>query len=318
MANQLDLHRCITKMPHIKHACYERTRLYFLVYTVDHHCSLIYGRPPMTREWRSLKHPRAFLDSALARRSDGDLIGQVEYWSFGRQVFQSFGADVESPVANQRPTALEELSQAYDQWHQNWPSLQNGRITGLYFYTAKLRLLSHVFRGPSAPAPDPANAAKSDALALQAIGSAVETVQGIANAESGGWLRTLPAYFSTMIAFACVCLIKVCSQERGIDEEKKTQCRTALSQLGDILRIHGVAECSSHPLLSIAKGLGSVTIAQPTLNVPNSDTSAVPDATMGDFALDFDAFADDTFDWSFAGLDDNWTFCPEDFGTSAA
>jgi hypothetical protein len=249
MASQLDLHRCITKMPHIKHACYERTRLYFLVYIVDHHCSLIYGRPPMTREWRSLKHPRAFLDSALTRRSDADLIGQVEYWSIGRQVFHSFGADIESPAANQRPSALEELSDAYDQWHRDWPSPQNWQITALYFHTAKLRLLSHVFRGPSSPTPDPTNAAKSDKLALQAVESAVETVQSISSAASEILLHTIPAYFSTMVAFACVCLVKVCSQERGIDEARKAQCRCALSQLGDVLRVHKVSECSSHPLL---------------------------------------------------------------------
>jgi hypothetical protein len=269
----------------------------------------------MTREWRSLKHPRAFLESALARRSDHDLIGQVEYWSIGRQVFQSFGADVHSPAATQRPSALEELRQAYEDWRRKWPSTQHQSNVDLYFQTAKLRLLSHIFRGPSAPTADPMNVAKSDEIAMQAIDSAIETVRQICSVGSGDWLETLPSYFSTMIAFACVCLIKVCSQDRGIEDTKKTHCRIALSQFGDLLRSNHIAGRTSHPLMSIAKGLEMVTIMQPPLPLSIDNGPVRSDEHMPDFTLDFEALGDNSFDWSFAGLDDNWMTCPQDFGT---
>lgn len=80
MAAELNLHRCISKMPHTKRECYERTLLYFMVYICDHHCSLSHGRPPMTRDLRSLKSPRAPLQSEFSAPSDLKLISQVELW----------------------------------------------------------------------------------------------------------------------------------------------------------------------------------------------------------------------------------------------
>src|ERR1700761_7737052 len=109
MAADLNLHRCITKMPHTKTQCYERTRLYFLVYMCDQHCSLIYGRPPITREYRSLNSPRTFLRSRLCTAEDVKLIGQVDFWSISSRVFDIFGADTEAPITKQRATALESL-----------------------------------------------------------------------------------------------------------------------------------------------------------------------------------------------------------------
>jgi hypothetical protein len=100
MANDLNLHRCITKMPHTKIKCYERTRLYFLVYICDHHCSLIYGKPSLTREFESLKTPKAFLGSKFCTPADAKLISQIELWSISSRVFDVFGADIEASITN--------------------------------------------------------------------------------------------------------------------------------------------------------------------------------------------------------------------------
>lgn len=95
ISTELDLHRCITKMPHTKRECIERTRLYFLVYICDHQCALIHGRPPMMREFQSLKSPKVFLQSSLSTPDDLQLISLVELWSVSSRVFDLFGADVE-------------------------------------------------------------------------------------------------------------------------------------------------------------------------------------------------------------------------------
>lgn len=160
-------------MPHDKEECYVRTRLYFLVYICDHQVSLSYGRPPMMRELRSLRSPRALLQSKFSQgEADLNLISQVELWSISGKVFDSFGADVEgSGFVRDRIAELERLGAEYDRWRQDWSeqvpliipiqqsNARDSRQTAaedqytrqlffdLYFHSAKLYLYSHVFRG---------------------------------------------------------------------------------------------------------------------------------------------------------------------------
>lgn len=156
IATKLDLHRCITKMPHTKRACYDRTRLYWLVYVCDHHCSLIHGRPPLTRDFQSLRRPRDFLRSYFTTPSDLTMISQVELWFMSSSVFDIFGADIECHVVAQRPDELARLSIAYGRWREEWhgmlsftnsPTGFSRRVFDLHYYSAALYLFSHVFRG---------------------------------------------------------------------------------------------------------------------------------------------------------------------------
>jgi hypothetical protein len=155
MANDLNLHRCITKMPHTKTKCYERTRLYFLVYICDHHCSLIYGKPSLTREFESLKTPKAFLGSEFCTPADAKLISQIELWSISSRVFDVFGADIEASITNERVAELESLNRSFDLCRAN--AIANKDSSGifsqqlfdLYIHCAKLYLFSHTFRGYS-------------------------------------------------------------------------------------------------------------------------------------------------------------------------
>jgi hypothetical protein len=158
MANDLNLHRCITKMPHTKIQCLERTRLYFLVYICDHHCSLIYDKPPMTREFQSLKSPEAFLQSEFCVPTDVKLVSQVERWSISSRVFDVFGADTEASITNEREAQLESLSNSFDLCRSallgttaisDGPSDFSHQLFDLYIQCAKLSLFSHSFRGSS-------------------------------------------------------------------------------------------------------------------------------------------------------------------------
>jgi hypothetical protein len=79
--SQLDLHRCISKMLPTKIDCYDRTRLFYLVCLCDHHCSLKYGRPPMTQDWRSLKSPKLFYLSEFSSPRDLGLVSLLKLWT---------------------------------------------------------------------------------------------------------------------------------------------------------------------------------------------------------------------------------------------
>lgn len=316
ISTQLDLHRCITKMPFVKLACHERTRLYFQVYLCDHHCSLIYGRPPMTTEFRSLKGPGAFLQSEFSSQADLSLISQVEFWSINRRIYHLFGSDIESEIVNQRSIEFGRLNEALDKWREDWREIvsMSQRIFDLYFHSAKLYLYSHVFRGPSL-ARSPAGSNKTENLAQHATDAALQILHcAVDGTDDPSWLQTLPFYFGTMIAFACVCLIRISLQESRENNARTNEIVQYLSRLSQILQSTAMDSSSSHPLANIAKSLEAATRTRnETIDVITNDVNR---DDMLDFCFDFDMFANNPFNLAFPGAEDNWMFCPDQIDTS--
>jgi len=313
---QLDLHRCISKMPHTKRACYDRTRLYFLVYVCDHHCSLIYGRPPMTREWRSFQKPRALLQSQYSTATDLFLISQVEFWSVSRQVFEHFGADIERNVLGERAVEIKRLSEAYDRWYEEWGAFLTlahqhdpilHRIFDLHYHSGKLYLFSHIFRGKLGSQTGQSSY-KETSEAQNAVASALFLIRCITEADnSSSWLGKLPFYFGTMIAFACVCLIKTALQDQPPIKPKSSETLQELSNLAILLRHAEIPQFPGHPLMRITKSLETATVG--TDQGMNMNAEMV-DQQLQDF--DFDAFLNEIPDLSFPGGDELGMMSPDE------
>ncbi|KAL5364404.1 hypothetical protein BJX96DRAFT_187757 [Aspergillus floccosus] len=266
IGTELDLHRCITKMPHDKRECYDRTRLYYLLYLCDHHSSLSHGRPPLTRDFHSLKNPRSFLQSKYSTQADLKLISQVELWSISSRVFDVFGADIENPIACPRSAELERLSDAYDQWYDEWIAVLPfdddhddpipKKMFQLYSHSAKLYLFSHVFRGPAQGENPPIGSSEEGVgnFAQRALESALSIIRCIVDDDSNPqpWLEGLPLYFGTMTAFASVCLVKASSYQSVISDMNTNEIRDLLYRLTRRLQSSLALEHPTHPFLSIA------------------------------------------------------------------
>lgn len=280
-------------MPHKKRACYDRTRLYFLVYLCDHHCSLSHGKPPLTRDFHSLKSPRDFLRTKFSSPSDLKLISQVELWSISNRVFDIFGADVDNCVASQRLTEIPSLSHAYEQWYRDWLSILTfvesvdpftRRVFDLYYYSARLYLFSHVFRGQAPEERDfafPGQASNdSEDFADAALKSALSIVCFITN-EAG--LQSLPYYIRTVTAFACVCLVKASSQSKLITcDMDGGDVSGHLRQFVQVLHSSATEDSSSHPLRGIAESLGGILTGETAFN----DNGPLNGGFGFDFALE--------------------------------
>lgn len=285
-------------MPHTKRACYDRTRLYFLVYLCDRHSSLSHGRPPLTRDFQSLKAPRDFLQSPFSTSYDLSLIAQVELWSISGRVFDRFGADIENPMASQKSTELESFGREYDQWFGEWSDLlstsemgtqSTNRLGCLYYHSARLFLFSHVFRGPAA---EIYSLPKEgiDSFASSALSSALAIVRCIVDGHRDAelWLHKLPVYFGTMTAFASVCLLKGSCQEQsttGLDFGETTEY---IRRLVDLLRTSLVADHPANTWSSIATSLDIATKGW-DLFQPQDDHLTTP----VDGAFNFDVFDGD-------------------------
>ncbi|ETI25650.1 hypothetical protein G647_02424 [Cladophialophora carrionii CBS 160.54] len=266
IAGELNLHRCIPKAPHTKKACYLRTRLYYLVFVCDHHFSICYGRPPLTRDFGAITPPSQFLQSEFATEDDARLVSQVEIWTISTRVFDQFSLDPEAHLSDQLIPQLRRLSIALDTWRADW----NERFhvnecvgnyprkgVGLHFHFAKLFLCSHVFR--RAPAAEGEHLQLDPDLqefATNAVHSATSILQVIAaDREIQSYLHGLPTYFDTMIAFAFVFLLKIRIKNPANLRIDKAGISETLDALAVVLENVTTTMHPRHLLTSIASSM---------------------------------------------------------------
>ncbi|KIW23677.1 uncharacterized protein PV07_11857 [Cladophialophora immunda] len=263
LAGELNLHRCIPKAPHTKRACYLRTRLYYLVFVCDHHFSICYGRPPLTRDFASITPPSQFLQSEFATEDDARLVSQVEIWTISTRVFDQFSLDPEAHLSDQLIPQLRRLSIALDTWRADW----NERFhfnecvgnyprkgVGLHYHFAKLFLCSHAFRrAPVAEGEQLQLDPDLEEFATSAVHSAISILQVIAaDQEIQSYLDGLPAYFDTMIAFAFVFLLKITIRNPANLRVDKAGISETLDVLATVLNNITTSMHPRHLLSSIA------------------------------------------------------------------
>jgi len=311
IATEIQLHRSIFKALNGDRTHYLRTRVYYLVYVCDHHFSVAYGRPPMTREDDATRASSAFLSSKHAVEDDARLVSQVQLWSVGSEIYDTFGVDVENPLTLSMIEPLRRFSIKLDRIRADWterftcnPYVGNypRKGVGLHYHFAKLYLSSLAFRGigtPSFKSPDVAM--DIDEIAHSALLSATSILRTVVtDAEIQSYLNGLPTYFDLMITFAVVFVLKVSSpQYAGFVRVDTREIHTLVCELVTVLK---KVTCRMHPrhlLVSVARGVegllercggppslrefrvpvpanAHVTMTQPTFEESLCDLSAAP------------------------------------------
>lgn len=326
IATEIQLHRSILKALSGDRTHYLRTRVYYLVYVCDHHFSVAYGRPPMTREDDAIRASLAFLTSKHAVEDDARLVSQVQFWSVGSKIYDTFGVDVEKPMTLSMIEQLRRFSIELDRiradsmerftcnpYVGNYPR----KGVGLHYHFAKLYLSSLAFRGIGTPTFKPLDVAVDiDEIAQSALLSATSILRSVVtDSEIQTYLNGLPTYFDLMIAFAVVFVLKVSGPEyassMSVDiHQMHALVRELITVLKNVTRhLHprhllvSVANCieglfercsvpsplreSQFPVLTDA----NLNMTQPTFEESLCDLSAMPwDGVEGErfFMGDFD------------------------------
>jgi hypothetical protein len=274
----------------------------------------------MTREFKSLSSPMAFLNSSFATEKDARLISQVEIWSTNGRVFDTFGVDPEMAISDKLLPQIRRLNIALDTWRADWSDrLCHTAATdnplnvdiALHFHFAKLYLCSHVFRGTQPETESHHSSSEMDEFANLAVYSASSILRlVITDEEIHSLLRNLPAYFDTMLAFAAVFLLKMtrkCPADLKIDKE---EIWGLVEQLVTVLTHVTTGMYAQHLLYNITANIKSLlhttrqpqpAIAQPTgltnpistqdLLLPSSDSIFLDNYDFfwpQDIDLDFD------------------------------
>ncbi|KAF2475966.1 uncharacterized protein BDR25DRAFT_253605 [Lindgomyces ingoldianus] len=197
-------------------------RIWYILYICDHHLSILYGRPSIVREDFSISGWEELMKSSVFTESDKRLVSQMALLIIMSNVRELFGPDTGEPVPRAFAPQLTNFSRQIDQWMGYWTTeLQKlHQFIGefptkgviLHHHLAKLHLHSHVFRGLKG-APVPAFFQESAVAAVSSATSIIEMLLTDYDIREG--LVGIPHYIHSMIAFACVFLLKVAAQHSG-------------------------------------------------------------------------------------------------------
>ena len=220
----------------------------------------------MTHDFEALTPTASFLDSKYATEDDGRLVCQVELWSIGTRVFETFGVDTDAPISDRLVPQLRRFGIALDTWRANWNERfnVNGHVgddprkdVGLHFHFAKLYLCSHAFRGLYRTANTVFEmSSEMEEFASTAVLSAISILRTIVS-DSGiqSHLNGLPLYFDTMIAFAVVFLLKIATRDSGNVRIDRHEVLSLVGQLDGVLKILKPSFHRRHLLFSIATSI---------------------------------------------------------------
>lgn len=278
MATELNLHQAFFKAfhsqvqhqqppppPEEREETLERARLWYLLYVLDHHFSIAYGRPPATSEMQAIRETDLFLQAPECTNSDRRVISQVALFRILSKAYNAFGleagrlmdGDDETLIVHAR--FIEDLSKYREHFR---PLLRIDEYVGsysvmgieLHFNFNSMLLNSLALRGRSMAAI--ANLPhRLRPLAFHAIESAhriLEIVLGEPDFRRS--LVGVPLYLHAMIAFAVVFLIKLSSIWESIGVSIDPHART--KPLIDLM-ITTMKECEAgahHILYKMATG----------------------------------------------------------------
>ncbi|KAK6853308.1 hypothetical protein PG995_010120 [Apiospora arundinis] len=290
IATELQLHRSFSKALKGDRQHYLRARLYYLVYACDHHFSVAYGRPPMTRECEAVRNARDFLKCEFATEDDARLVSQVLRWSICSNIFDTFGVDVDRPLAESDIPHLRRFSIALDSIRAEWidrfsPNAHVGNYprkgVGLQYNFARLYLCSHAFRGVNTvefTSRSPGIDTELDEIANSAVLAASAILRAVvSDPEIQGFLDGLPTYFNTMIAFAAVFLLKVSTKYGSMVHIDLQEIRRLLRSLLTTLKKVTSSMHPRHLLVSITAGIQSLLIRCRIVDNPCADQGEEPE-----------------------------------------
>ncbi|KAE8414164.1 hypothetical protein BDV36DRAFT_299278 [Aspergillus pseudocaelatus] len=268
ITTELQLHKSFSKALQGDRNHYSRARLYLLVYACDHHFSVPYGRPPMTRECEAVRDARKFLDCTYATEDDARLVSQVLRWSICTNMYDTFGSDVDRPLSDADISQVRRFSIALDSLRAEWGDKfkQNAHVgnyprkgVGIQYHFAKLYLCSHALRGAGsrhAKSRAPDVVLEFEEIANSAVLSAVSILRAvISDPEIQSYLNGLPTYFDIMIAFAVVFLLKVSTRFSATVHLDNQETQRLMLSLVTVLKGVTASMHPHHLLVSITKGI---------------------------------------------------------------
>ncbi|KAJ5537996.1 hypothetical protein N7494_007475 [Penicillium frequentans] len=200
----------------------EQARLWYLLYTLEHHFSIAYGRPPIIHEDASITQHNIFTQSASVSQGDLRLHSQVDLFIILTRIYFAFGPDVDLEVPETEFPKIDQFDIDLGDWKSAWlPRLAGSRHVGAYPYKAvymhyhfsRLQLNSVALRAYHSSTSSKAMSPERRKRANIAIESAIATLKVVLDERDIQLaLVGVPLYLHSMITFAAVFLLKIAAK----------------------------------------------------------------------------------------------------------
>ncbi|KAL4739233.1 hypothetical protein BDV11DRAFT_120705 [Aspergillus similis] len=222
IATERNLHQAYRKATLGSPEHKEQARLWYLLYTLEHHFSIAYGRPPIIHEDYSITNHHTFILSPSVSQSDLRLHSQVDLFIILTRVYHAFGPDVDLEVPESEFSVIDKFDADLGEWRSAWlPRLAGSRYVGAYPYKAvylhynfcRLQLNSvalRTYHSSNSMRPMSAERKKRANLAIE---SAIGTLMVVLDEpDIQRALVGVPLYLHSMITFAAVFLLKIAAK----------------------------------------------------------------------------------------------------------
>ncbi|KAL1962738.1 hypothetical protein VTN77DRAFT_9192 [Rasamsonia byssochlamydoides] len=219
IATERNLHQCYRKAVQGSPEHREQARLWYLLYVLEHHFSIAYGRPPIIHEDTCITNHETFLQSPTVEQRDIRLHSQVALFIILTRIYHAFGPDVDLEVLEHELPKIEEFDADIENWRVTWkPRLVGNPYVGdypfkavnLHFHFSRLTLNSlalRTYHSATSVRPMSAQRKKYAEIAINSAISTLTVVLDEPDIQKG--LVGVPLFLHSMITFAAVFLLKI-------------------------------------------------------------------------------------------------------------
>ncbi|KAJ5510797.1 hypothetical protein N7453_002900 [Penicillium expansum] len=222
IATERNLHQFFRKATQGSPEHMEQARLWYLLYTLEHHFSIAYGRPPMIHEDASITQHNVFIQNPSVSQGDLRLHSQVDLFIILTRIYFAFGPDVDLEVPESDFPKIDQYDVDIGDWKSAWlPRLAGSRYVGAYPYKAvymhyhfsRLQLNSVALRTYHSSTSSGQMSFERRKRANIAVESAIATLQVCLDERDIQLaLVGVPLYLHSMITFAAVFLLKIAAK----------------------------------------------------------------------------------------------------------
>ncbi|KGO65390.1 Transcription factor, fungi [Penicillium italicum] len=222
IATERNLHQFFRKAAQGSPEHMEQARLWYLLYTLEHHFSIAYGRPPMIHEDASITQHNVFTQNPSVSQGDLRLHSQVDLFIILTRIYFAFGPDVDLEVPESDFPKIDQYDIDIGDWKSSWlPRLAGSRYVGAYPYKAvymhyhfsRLQLNSVALRTYHSSTSSGQMSFERRKRANVAVESAIATLQVCLDERDIQLaLVGVPLYLHSMITFAAVFLLKIAAK----------------------------------------------------------------------------------------------------------
>jgi hypothetical protein len=120
MATGLQYHQAFYKALEGSEQHFKEAQMWYVLFILDHHWSIIYGRPPVLHEQEPFRRWDDFIKCSFATEADVRISSQVALFLITNRAYEMYAGDNARPIPNPIITQSRVYNNELDNWYKTW------------------------------------------------------------------------------------------------------------------------------------------------------------------------------------------------------